>query len=292
MNDPSAAPAAPSTGPTVHQVLRRAQAYLTRHGVEGSATSAELLLAHVMGTDRAGLALGPRTLSPVESKAFGRALCRRCQGTPVQHLTGEVGFRHLVLEVGPGVFIPRPETEVLVEVVLAALTGVAHPKVVDVGTGTGAIALSIKDERPDARVVAVDRSPEAVRLARANASRLGLDVEVVEGDLLTSLPIDQQDPFDAVISNPPYVAASDHGSLPAEVKADPYEALVGDRSIYATLARQASEHLGPGGVVGVEIEETSGEDVCRQLRAAGFVEVALARDLAGRDRVVTARMPT
>lgn len=291
MNDPSA-PAASSIGPTVHQVLRRAQVYLTRHGVEGAAASAELLLAHVLGTDRAGLALGRQVLSPAESKAFGRALCSRCQGTPVQHLTGEVGFRHLVLEARPGVFIPRPETEVLVESVLAALRGVAHPKVVDVGTGTGAIALSIKDERPDAQVVAVDRSPEAVRLARANASRLGLDVDVVEGDLLTSLPIDPLDPFDAVISNPPYVDASDHGRLPVDVKADPYEALVGDRSIYANLARQASERLGPGGVVGVEIEETAGDDVCGQFLAAGFVEVALAQDLAGRDRVVTARMPT
>ena len=291
MNGPVASPAAP-TGPTVRQVVRRAQAYLDRHGVEGSAASAELLLAHVLGTDRAALALAPRTLSPAESKAFGRALCRRCQGTPVQHLTGEAGFRHLVLQVRPGVFIPRPETEVLVDVVLAALLGVADPKVVDVGTGTGAIALSIKDERPDARVVATDRSPEAVRLARANAARLGLDVEVVESDLLTSLPIDEQNPFDAVISNPPYVAASDHGSLPADVKADPYEALVGDRSVYANLAHQASDRLVPGGVLGVEIEETSGEDVCQQLRDAGFVEVTLARDLAGRDRVVTARMPT
>ncbi|HEY6568435.1 MAG TPA: peptide chain release factor N(5)-glutamine methyltransferase, partial [Actinomycetota bacterium] len=253
MNVPVADPAAPG-GPTVHQVLRRAEAYLDRHGVEGSAASAELLLAHVLGTDRAALSRGPRTLSPAESRAFGRALCRRCQGAPVQHLTGEVGFRHLVLQVGPGVFIPRPETEVLVEVVLAALRGVARPKVVDVGTGTGAIALSIKDERPDARVIAVDRALEAVRLAGANAARLGLDVEVVEGDLLTSLPIDRQDPFDAVISNPPYVAASDHGDLPADVKADPYEALVGDPSIYANLARQASDRLAPGGVLGVEIE--------------------------------------
>jgi release factor glutamine methyltransferase len=279
------------TGPTVGRVLRRAEEYLDRHGVEGSRASAELLLAHIVGIERPDLALGSRTLTRAEAKAFGRALCRRCQGTPVQHLTGDVGFRHLVLEVRSGVFIPRPETEVLVDVVLAALHDVEHPRIVDVGTGTGAIALSIKDERPDANVLAIDRAPAAVTLARDNATRLGLDVEVVEGDLLTPLTVDRSVPLDAVVSNPPYIAAADHETLPVDVRADPYDALVGDRSIYEELARQAADRLGPGGVLCVEIGETKGADVTDVMRLAGFVDVACSQDLAGRDRVVTARMP-
>ena len=135
-------------------IVRRAADYLSRHDVEGPLPTAEILLAKAIGTDRAGLYTRDEGLSTAEAKRFGRALCRRCVGIPLQHLTGEEGFRHLTLVVKPGVFIPRPETEVLVEHALAAVADIPAPVVVDVGTGTGAIALAIKDERPDALFLA------------------------------------------------------------------------------------------------------------------------------------------
>jgi release factor glutamine methyltransferase len=276
------------TGPTVGQVLRRAQDYLARHGVQEPSASAELLLAHVLGTDRTGLALRTRILAPGEAKAFGRALCSRCSGTPVQHLTGEAGFRRLLLTVRPGVFIPRPETEVLVERVLELLRDVPDPRVVDVGTGSGAIALSIKDERPDARVVAMDRSPEAVDLALENAARLGLDLKVLQSDLLAG-SAGLEGPFDAVVSNPPYVSASGYERVSVDVKADPHEAVVGDLGVYVELASQAASRLVPGGILAVEIDDTMGREVCEAILTGGFVDATLTKDLAGRDRVVTAR---
>ena len=165
-------------------VVRRAADYLSRHDVESPLPTAEILMASVLGTDRAGVYARDDGLSTAEAKRFGRALCQRCVGVPLQHLTGDQPFRRLTLVVRPGVFIPRPETEIVVEHALAAVSRVAAPTVVDVGTGTGAIALTIKDERPDARVLAIDLSPEAVDLARENASRSSLDVEVAQGDLL------------------------------------------------------------------------------------------------------------
>ena len=162
-------------------IVRRAADYLSRHDVESPLPTAEILLANVLGTDRAGLYTRDEGLSAGEAKRFGRALCRRCVGVPLQHLTGEQGFRRLTLVVKPGVFIPRPETEILVEHALAAVADVTAPVVVDVGTGTGAIALAIKDERPDARVLAIDVSHDAVALARENAVRAHLDVEVAGG---------------------------------------------------------------------------------------------------------------
>src|SRR5437867_4378812 len=142
----------------------------------------------ILGTDRAGLYARTQGLDVREARTFGRALCQRCTGTPLQHLTGEQAFRRITLEVRPGVFVPRPETEVLVGLALAEVGGVPGPLVVDVGTGTGAVALSVKHQRPDATVFATDLSAEAVDLARSNASRLGLAVTVLEGDLLDPLP--------------------------------------------------------------------------------------------------------
>ena len=280
--------AAASARPTVGVVLRRAERYLARHGVAEPRAGAELLLADVLRTDRTGLAARDLVLDPAQARDFGRALCLRCSGAPVQHLLGDTGFRRIVLTVRPGVFIPRPETEVLVERVLLLLRDIERPRVLDVGTGTGAIALAIKDERADARVVAIDRSRAAVELARVNATRLGLDVEVQLGDPLAdgaSIP----SPLDAVVANPPYVAADQYEGLPADVRADPYEALVGDLSVYAALVSLAASVLTSRGIIAVEIGETMGRDVCDMMRRAGFDEVTLSTDLAGRDRVVTAR---
>jgi len=272
------------------EVLRRAAVYLDRHSVESPQATAEVLLIHVLRTDRAGLYARTEGLDAREARMFGRAICQRCAGTPVQHLTGEQVFRRLALEVRPGVFVPRPETEVLVEHALGALGDDEGPVVVDAGTGTGAIALAIKDERPGAKVFATDRSPEAVELAGANAERLGLDVTVIEGDLLQPLPADLRGWVDLVVSNPPYVPPEELEDLPPEVRADPPLALVDDGAVYGRLAAQALRWLRDGGALALEIDARRASDVAEILRR-DFVDVRVESDLAGRDRVVVARAP-
>jgi release factor glutamine methyltransferase len=272
------------------EVLRRASGYLDRHGIESPDATAEILLMHVLGTDRAGLYARASGLDTREARMFGRAICQRCAGTPVQHLTGDQPFRGITLEVRPGVFVPRPETELLVGHALAELGGREAPVVVDAGTGTGAIALAVKDERPDATVFATDLSAEAVELARANAGRLGLAVTVLEGDLLEPLPLVLRGRVDVVVSNPPYVPAEDVEDLPAEVRADPVLSLAGGIDVYERLGTQASGWLRGGGVLAVEIDARLGDPVVRALSSA-FAEVRVEPDLAGRDRVVLARAP-
>ncbi len=272
-------------------VVRRAADYLSRHDVESPFASAEILLANVLGTDRAGLYARDEGLSAAEAKRFGRALCRRCAGVPLQHLTGEEGFRHLVLLVRPGVFIPRPETEILVEHALATLRDLPAPVVVDVGTGTGAIALAIKDEAPTARVLAIDVSPDAVALARENAARSNLDVDVMAGDLLDALPEALHGAVDLVVSNPPYVEEDELPGLSREARADPVLALAGGVETYVRLFAQAFDVLRPGGAIAVEIGETHGRSVGAAASDAGLVTIVVEQDLTGRDRFVTARKP-
>lgn len=271
-------------------VLRRATGYLERHGVESPRETAEVLMLTVLGTDRAGLYSRSAGLSSAEARVFGRALCQRCAGTPLQHLTGEQPFRRISVRVQPGVFIPRPETEALVGEALDELGDVDDPVVVDVGTGTGAVALAIKDERPGAKVFATDLSPEAVELARANATRLSLQVTVVEGDLLDPLPEELRGWVDLVVSNPPYVTDEELQDLPAEVRTEPRLALVGGTQLYERLADQALRWLRDGGVLAVEIGGSPGADVAKVLEGS-YMDVRTLPDLAGRDRIVVARRP-
>ena len=271
-------------------VLRRATGYLERHGVESPRETAEVLMMTVLRTDRARLYSRSAGLSSAEARLFGRALCQRCAGTPLQHLTGEQPFRRISVLVQPGVFIPRPETEALVGEALDELGDVDDPVVVDVGTGTGAVALAIKDERPGAKVFATDLSPEAVELARANAARLSLEMTVVEGDLLDPLPAELRGWVDLVVSNPPYVTEEELQDLPAEVRAEPRLALVGGTQLYERLADQALRWLRDGGVLAVEIGGSPGADVAKVLEGS-YMDVRTLPDLAGRDRIVVARRP-
>jgi release factor glutamine methyltransferase len=270
------------------QVVARATDYLARHGVESPRETAEALLQYFLKTDRAGLYARSDGLDTRTAKLFGRALCQRCHGVPLQYLTGEQQFRDLVLGVAPGVFVPRPETEVLVERALEALDGRRGPVVVDVGTGTGAVALAIKQDRPDAAVFATDVSEEAVAVARANASRHGLEVEVLHGDLLDPLPADLRGAVDIVVSNPPYVTAQEYADLPSEVRAEPFEALVGGTDVHRRLADEAPTWLRPGGWLVMEIGALQGGEVA-DLLADRFDDVEVLPDLAGRDRVVRGR---
>jgi release factor glutamine methyltransferase len=272
------------------QVVRRAAEYLERHGEESPVPTAERLLSHVLGTDRTGI-YGRERLTSQEAKLFGRALCRRCAGEPVQHVTGEEGFRHLTVGIRPGVFVPRPETEILVEVVLDGLAGVGSPVVIDVCTGSGAVALALKDERPDATVLATDLAPEAVALARDNAEALGLPITVLEGDLLDPLPPEVRGETDVVVCNPPYVPPEARDSLPPDVRAEPELAVFGGVALYERLFAQAMSSLRAGGLVAVEIEESTAASVSAAAERAGFVDLSVRRDLTGRDRVVSGRRP-
>ncbi len=272
------------------QVVRRAAEYLERHGEESPVPTAERLLSHVLGTDRTGI-YAREGLTSQEAKLFGRALCRRCAGEPLQHVTGEQGFRRLRVGVRPGVFVPRPETEILVQAVLDGVEEMRSPVVVDVCTGSGAVALAIKDERPHARVFAIDLSPEAVALARENAETLGLEMTVLEGSLLDPLPLDLRGELDVVACNPPYVASEQRDSLPPDVRAEPELAVFGGIDLYERLFAQAVECLRPGGLVAVKIEESTAASVSQAAERAGFDGPSVRRDLAGRDRVVCGRRP-
>jgi release factor glutamine methyltransferase len=273
------------------EVVRRGAGYLAHHGVESPLASAEGLMMSVLRTDRAGVYARTDGLTTVEARSFGRMLCRRCTGTPLQHLTGEQGFRRLILRVRPGVFVPRPETEVVVDAALAAIVAVERPVIADLGTGAAPIALSLKDERPDATVWATDVSADAIVLARENADALGLAIDLELGDLLDPLPADLRGALDLVVSNPPYVDAADLASLPPEVLADPVDALAGRPDLLRRLLSGALAWLRPGGSVVVEIGDTHGSRAGAAATAAGFVDVAVRPDLAGRDRVLVGRRP-
>jgi release factor glutamine methyltransferase len=267
------------------EVVARATKYLAAHEVESPRETAEALLMYFLQIDRAGLFARSEGLDTRTAKPYGRALCQRCHGVPLQYLTGEQQFFDLVLGVAPGVFVPRPETEILVERAVETLDGRTGPVVVDVGTGTGAVALALKRRRPDARVLATDISEDAIVVAGANASRHALEVEILPGDLLSPIPAELQGAVDLIVSNPPYVTREEYEELPVEVREEPYEALVGGADVHRRLAEDAPEWLRPGGWLVMEIGASQAEEV-RRLLEQRFDGVEVVTDLAGRDRVV------
>ena len=264
--------------------------FLADHDVETPEAEAEILLAHLLRTNRAGLYARSEDPTDEERDLLARMLLVRASGVPLQHLTGDQPFFGLRLRVRPGVFIPRPETEVLVEQALQCLRTAAHPIVVDVGMGTGAVALAIKKERRNARVLATDASEEAVALAGENARELGLGIEVLRGDLLSPLPGDLRGEVDLIVSNPPYVTEEEYAQLPDVVRADPREALVGGTELHARLAREAPAWLRPGGWLAMEIGAGQGDEVAGLL-SERYERVEVVPDLAGLDRVARGRLP-
>jgi release factor glutamine methyltransferase len=271
------------------EALSTAAGYLARHGVESPRETAEVLLGHFLGTDRAGLYARSEPVDARTVRSFGRALRRRRAGTPLQYLTGEQKFLDVLLAVAPGVFVPRPETEGLVLAAEEVLTETPSPVVVDVGTGTGAIALALKRRRPDAHVIATDVSEKAVVTARANAATLGLDVDVREGDLLAPVPPGFLGKVDLVVSNPPYVTPAEYASLPPEVRAEPAEALLGGIGVYLRLEEEGARWLRPGGWLILEIAPADAPAV-DEILAPRFHRREVLPDLAGRDRVVRGRL--
>ena len=271
---------------TVGEVLRRAAEHLGKTS-ETPRLDAELMLAHALGRPRIELyTCLERTLSATELDGYRELVARRARGEPVAYILGEWGFRRLTLTVDSRALIPRPETEVVVERCLAHLVGLHAPSVLDVGTGSGAIALALADEVPGVRVTAIDVSPDALALARENVARTGLAIELVEHDLRSGLP---GGPYDLVVSNPPYVEPLDLETLMPDVRDyEPHIALVGIGATEA-VARAALEALRPGGWLVLEIGDGQARATESLLGELGYADVATTPDLTLRERVVQGR---
>jgi len=273
---------------TVREALQDAGRRLKAAGCDVPHVDAELLLASALGVSRTELhARSDRSLEADAARRFAALVERRERREPTAYILGEWGFRDLVLRVDPRVLVPRPDTETVVERALAHVHDLPEPLVLDIGTGSGAIALAVASEHPGARVVATDISADALALAAENRARAGLEsrVELVLGHLVAGL----RGPFDLVVSNPPYVPPEEWDSLPPEIRLyEPYEAVVGTGQTDA-IARRAREVLRPGGWLVLESYDTRAPDVAAGLRALGYEDVAVHRDLAGRERAVEGR---
>lgn len=265
-------------------VLRAATEYLAGRGVASPRVDAELILAHALGLERIELyTQHDRPLTAAERDTVRELLRRRARREPLAYVLGEWGFRRLVLTTDRRALVPRPETEIVVERCLALVTGEAAPRVLDVGTGSGAIALAIAQEHPGARVTATDSSPDALALARENAARLGLGVHLVEGDLLAG----QRGPFDLVVSNPPYVDEAELAGLEPEVRDwEPRGAIV-DRGQTRRIAEEARDVL--EGHLVLETHEGRAHDVGALLERLGYRDVRVTEDMSARPRVVEGR---
>ena len=260
-------------------------------GVPTPAVDAELLVAHVLGWSRARLRLESESALPQATAGeLSAAAARRAAREPLQLILGDVGFRYLDITVRPGVFIPRPETEVLAGCAVERTP--AGGVVVEPCTGTGAIACAVATEAQPALVVATDISAEAVDLARDNARRNGADVTVVQGDLLEPVSLELRGVVDVLVCNPPYVAAGEMAGLEPELTWDPVEAVVagptGDEVI-DRLITEAPAWLRAGGWLLLEVDDQRAQPTARRLAAAGFAAVRVVADLAGRERIVEAR---
>jgi release factor glutamine methyltransferase len=278
---------------TVVEMIRWTADYLGARHVHNARLNAELLLAGVLGLKRLDLYLQfDRPLRPEELAEYKERLRRRARREPLQYIDGTAAFRDLVLRVDPRVLIPRPETEVLVQAVLDWARGRDNLSAVDVGTGSGAIALALATEGPFSRVVATDAQAEALAAARENHAHAAPDapVEFRHGDLLAPV---RGETFDVVVSNPPYVGDEEEAGLDPEVRDwEPRTALfagTGGMDVIHRLVPQAAEVLKPGGLLAMEIGAAQGAAVVRVIETTNAFGAPRVRpDLAGRDRFVLA----
>jgi release factor glutamine methyltransferase len=257
----------------VRDALRDAEQRLAAAGVDTPRVDAELLVAHVAGTTRSGIYA---QLDREVDGALEPLLRRRESREPLAYVLGEWGFRRLVLKIDERALVPRPETEIVVERCLALLADTASPRVLDIGVGSGAIALALKDERPDASVTGIDVSRSALSLASENAERLGLDVDLREGSLDAA-----REGWDLVVSNPPYVGSLE--GLQPELRYEPEEALIGV-GMHEAIATSAATRF-----LVLEVGAGQAGDIADALREAGYEDVRITADLAGIDRVVEGR---
>lgn len=281
---------------TILRVLDATRDWFAKRGIESARLDAELILARALGISRLMLyARFDQPLSEEERAAVRALMIRRGKREPIAYILGEREFWSLDLKVDARVLIPRPDTEVLVEVALERLTAQAAeaPRIVDVGTGSGAVALALAHEKKNARVQAVDISPDALEVARANATRLGLAdrVEVVHSDLLAGV----RGPFDLVVANLPYIRKAEIARLDEDVRAhEPHLALDGGADgldLVRHLIRQATSRIVPRGAVALEAGFDQLDQVAELLRQASFEDVTVRRDYGGQPRVASGLWP-
>ena len=257
----------------IRDALREAEQRLEAAGIDTPRVDAEHLLAHVAGTTRSGVyAQLDRDVDGVVEPLLRRREARE----PLAYVLGSWGFRRLTLKTDARALVPRPETETVVERCLALLEGSASPRVLDIGVGSGAIALALKDECPQAQVTGVDVSQPALELARENAAALGLDVELRSGDVDVA-----SEGWDLVVSNPPYVDSLE--SLQPELQFEPERALVGT-GMHEAIARAARTRF-----LVFEVGDGQAAEVVRVLDTVGYRDVVITADLSGRERVVEGR---
>ena len=272
---------------------QKAAQLLAERGIENARLEAELLLAHVLGIKRLDLYLQfDRPLSAAQLEHFRQVVRRRLKREPLQYITGRTQFRSLNLTTDPRALIPRPETEVLVSVVLEYVRAQARPlRLIDIGTGSGAIALSIAKEAPNVAVHATDLSPAAAELARENAAENGIELPIWTGPLFDPVPEGEQ--FDIVVSNPPYIAESERPQLQPEVRDwEPASALFAGQEgldVVRALIAASPARLTAGGLLALEIGSTQAGAVESIMRtSSSFEDIRVIRDLSGRERIVTA----
>ena len=275
---------------TIGRLLQWSEGFFREKGIETPRLDAEVLLAHVLEKPRIYLYVHyDQPLDPGELAAYRGFVRRRAAREPVAYLLGERAFMGLAFAVSPAVLVPQPDTETLVSEAEKRLRGKSGARIADVGTGSGAIALSLLHALSDLTAAAVDVSSAALKVARENAARLALmdRVTFYEGDLLAPL-LGQT--FDAILSNPPYIPRGDIAALSPEVQAEPHLALDGGvdgLDFYRRLTREAAALLRPGGFLAVEAGQGEAAAISDMARANGWAEVEIVQDLAGIDRVVT-----
>jgi release factor glutamine methyltransferase len=272
---------------------------LLHAGIDTARLDAEVLMGHVLGLTREQLlASADFLLGEVHLRPYRELLGRRLEREPIAYITGRQEFWSLEFRVSPDVLVPRPETERLVEIALPLareLPQIHALQVLDIGTGSGAIAISLAKELPSAVIWATDVSPAALEIARSNAARNGVAprVRFFHGDLFDAIA-ELSGRFDLIVSNPPYICSAEMDALEPEVSRwEPRDALDGGTDgldFYRRIARQARDYLTPNGAVAVEVGADMGKEVSRLFSAGGYTGVAISQDYAGRDRVVVARL--
>ncbi|MFJ6002657.1 peptide chain release factor N(5)-glutamine methyltransferase [Arthrobacter sp. NPDC092385] len=277
----------------MEEALRAAERRLRDAGVPSPRVDAELLAAHLLGVSRGRVRALALTGAQVP-EGFDALVDERARRVPLQHLTGVAHFRRVDLAVGPGVFVPRPETETVAQLVIDRAAGLQHPKIVDLGTGSGAIAAAVADEVPAAEVHAVELSDLALAWAGPNLAPFG--VHLTRGDLATALP-EQDGSFDIVVSNPPYIPADAVPNEPEVAEHDPQMALYGGGADGMELPRAAASSaarlLRPGGYFVLEHAEVQAPWVAAFLERSGlWTAVTTHQDLSGRDRATSAVLAT
>jgi len=285
-----------TTAVTLDALLVEAATRLVAAGSPSARLDAEVLLCHVLGVERTWLyTWGDRPAEAAAARRFRELVARREAGKPVAYLTGEREFWGLALATDPSTLIPRPDTETLVEAALA-LAPATRGRLLDLGSGSGAIALAFASERPGWRVLGLELRPEAVALARHNAARHALtNAEFRESDWFSALAAGATaERFDLIVSNPPYIAAYDPHLAEGDVRFEPRSALVaGDAGLadLRHLVARAREHLRPAGWLLLEHGFRQAAAVRQALLAAGYAEVASRRDLGGHERISLGRQP-